>query len=437
MIRTSRKTMSLAAGMAAVMMSMNVGAVDLHTVADVGVGHSDNLGRAQDGTGEADDIIRAGLVFSLLEESQKVNANIQGEIFRYKYQNNTFDDETLGFLNALVDFRITERVLGWSIQNNYGQQMVNIFQPIRPGNRESVNIFSTGPDFNFLFGARTGLDVALRWSDLRYETRPRDNQRTSANVRAYRQVSETRTFGLTVFGETVEFDDQTFNNDLDRYLASGSFTANSDRTNLSFDLGWNWIEVDQTKADGVYYNFSLGRQISGRSSLSFNAGHEFSDSGNLFQFYNGLNGRGNEYGAGAEDADLENTSDPFTNNFARLSYNFTGERTQWIFAADWREEDYEEQDLRDRKIYGLTGQVTRELTESLVFDLFGQVGRREFNAQSREDDDIRVGAGLALVLGQRWTVRVDYDYINRDSTDPNDSYTENRYFLSAQYTLVQ
>ena len=53
------------------------------------------------------------------------------------------------------------------------------------------------------------------------------------------------------------------------------------------------------------------------------------------------------------------------------------------------------------------------------------VGQNDYNID-RKDDDIRAGIGLEYLVWRRFTLGVGYDYMQRDSSVPGESFTVNR-----------
>jgi hypothetical protein len=62
------------------------------------------------------------------------------------------------------------------------------------------------------------------------------------------------------------------------------------------------------------------------------------------------------------------------------------------------------------------------------------IGRNEYN-NGRDDDDIRSGIALEYLVRRRFTLSVGYDYTQRESSVPGESFTNNRFMgtLTVRY----
>lgn len=415
---------------------LTTNAADVSSTAQLGYGFSDNVLRAS--TGEIDsDIITAGLNFLISEETENVFADIDGRVVHYDYASNLFEDETLALFNGQLQLRTDDGRLAWTLEDNYGQQVVNVFEPIRPNNRENVNLFSTGPNVRLPIGQRNVIDLGVRYSDMSYEIRPQDNERHSATLQLIRQMTPNRNFALVLFGEEILYDDQVANIDLDRAQASGRFEVTSARTNLVVDAGWSSIKTQFTESDGLLLDVSFNRQTSPFGNLGLQLGTRFSESGNVFDLFQLTGNRGVGIFGDDATADIENTSDPFRLTYASLSYQVDRGRFDFGTGISWSDEEYENRVDLNREYTSLWANVSRQVSERVRLFMYAQYGKRDFPGRNRFDDDIDFGAGINWTVSRRFSLDLDVSRFDRDSAAADATYDETRVFLTLNYILLE
>ena len=410
-------------------------AVDVGATAELGVGRTDNIART-DTNPIDEDIVTGGLLLTLTEESRNVQADILARAVRYMYQDNTFDDETLGTVNGQVLFTSDNGGFGWLIQDTYGQQIIDVFRPITPNNRENVNVFTTGPDFRIPAGQQNSVVFNLRYTDIAYEVRPQDNDRRSATVQLRRQSTPNRAIALFVTGDDIRYDDQTVNFDLDRLQAFGRLDVTSPRTNMTLDIGWVEIESDITESDGLLAALTLNRQVSPSATLGIAGGTRFSEAGDIFSEFQGPGDRGVGVFDNDATADVENTSDPFRLNYANIDYFYETGRTTFGVGGGWRDEDYEVRDDLNRSLTNINVNVQRRLSTRFRVQAYVRFGKRDFETIGQEDDDLELGALFGLDVGRRLSFNLEATRFERDSNVQAASFKENRFFLTVQYRLL-
>ena len=164
-------------------------AAEINAEFSVGFGISDNIARTPANEVE-ENIGVIGFAFDLTERTQKTDVAIRSNFDYVDYQDDTFDSELVGRLDALLNFFLIDERLTWQVQNNYGQQLIDPLTPSRPDNRENVNYFTTGPTLTLPFGSRSSMGLELLYSNVNYEIRPFDNERVTATIKLGREIRE-------------------------------------------------------------------------------------------------------------------------------------------------------------------------------------------------------------------------------------------------------
>ncbi len=414
-------------------------AADIGADVSVGVGYSDNITRTE--LDPVDDVIGIlGLRFDLDQSTARIDANIRSNAYFLTYDKGTFDDEVIAAVAASVEISLIEERLNWYFGDYFGQQQIDVFQPVRPDNREDVNYFTTGPNIRLPLGVRTAFGADLRYTNVEYEFRTDDNVRGSARVWLGRDISEARTLSINAFAESVEFDDPQFTQDFDRFEGflrwDGGAGRNATglapavgRNVFGIDVGYTELEVDLETASGYLVRADWTRTMTARSTLVMRAGSRYSDQGDIFGDYQNV-----ARGIG-DTEDIDGDGRPFRNNFFDISYN-TQRRLTWVsLQLGWSQEDYELGFDRDRDIFWGRLVLERDFSDKTFVYLNSRFDVRDYKYDPpRKDDDLSIEISFGYRLGRRVTVALQYRYFQRNSTAAAADFKEHRGFLTFTYT---
>src|SRR5690606_20595070 len=121
---------------------------------ELGVGRSTNFARSaitpQDAT-----LKSAGLRFSLLEDTRRVDADLVGDVSLIDYNGSRYSSEVTGSVAGRLGVTLIDDRLRWVVEDSFGQARQDLFTVPTPDNREQVNYFSTGPDVRIGLGAHS------------------------------------------------------------------------------------------------------------------------------------------------------------------------------------------------------------------------------------------------------------------------------------------
>lgn len=395
----------------------------------VGGAWSDNINR-QPEVEEEGSIGQVGLQLGYAQQTRRLSTDINANVMYEHYLDGVFDDDVIGGADGMLIFGIVPERFEWFLQETYGQVNSDPFSAGTPENRESINYFTTGPDFTLGLGGATSLRLSGRYSSTQYEVTELDGERYSASGAFVYQLSGNSAFSLNVVGEELKFDDQLVNADYEQQQAFVRYEAQGARTGLSLDLGYTALEGDTTDANGLLARLALNRRISTASQVTLSAGTEFSDSGDLFRATQG--GRGPT----REAQSVIGSSDPFENRFAALSWDFERNRTGFGLGAMKSEERYETLTDLDRTVTTFNAYFSRDISRLLDVRVFAWHEREEFNAGSFEDEEFRGGASLGWNFARTLQLRFQLERFDRGSTDEATEYTENRASLFLVWSPV-
>ena len=409
----------------------SAGAVEIDVELEVGVGHTDNITRAEDTVAEPaidDTVYEAGLAVTLEHASARADVDLRGSLFFHDYQDGPYDSETLPALDLSSLFRITDQSLSWFLNGNVGQQSIDPFQPVTPDNRENISYLTTGPSFFFPMGPRFSLRADLSYSVVDYEEQPLDNTRKGGQVSFVRQINPTRSLSLNVRGERTDFDFDALFASIDRYDAFLQFSTEGSRNEVTVDLGWSVSERSSVQSEEPLVNVDWRRQISPATSLDVSLGSRVSDAAESF--------RGNQQDS-IDIGDVQNqqgVTDPFREDYAGLSVMYGATRTNLTLGGRWADEDYlSSLTAGDRQILQLFANFSRQLGPHWEFGLFAGHNAYDYEALAREDEDFNAGASLTWRQLRTLEIELRFDRIDRQSTVATDEFTENRAYLGFRY----
>jgi hypothetical protein len=131
-----------------------------------GHGESDNIARStapEDGSYDS-----LGFLADFARNSQRFDLNIHADLESRSYSLDTVDNELVGTVNAGAEVHIVPQRFSWEFRDYHGQGITDPYAAIGPGNREQLNVLSTGPIVDLPLGARTSLELGVTLSRRRF-----------------------------------------------------------------------------------------------------------------------------------------------------------------------------------------------------------------------------------------------------------------------------
>ncbi|MBM0106198.1 hypothetical protein JM946_15810 [Steroidobacter sp. S1-65] len=413
------------AGVMAVLLSSAAHA-ELQAMLEAGVGHSDNIVRAE--VDEVEETIGTiGLQLDWLERTRRIDGEATVDLSYYEYLDNTFESEVVGTANGSLAVAILPERLQWIFEDSFGQAQDDPFAPATPETREDLNYFSTGPDLTVRFGSAGFTRLFGRWSSTTYETSPLDATRTTGGIAFGRRSSPRSELSLNGIAESIDFDSD-LNADYDRKSAFISWRVDASRTLLTTEVGYTWLDRDGSDdtTGSALVNIVVTRDLSASSALLLTLGSQLGDTGDSLR--SALTG--NVVGVGSQ---ITATADPFENRVVSLEYRFRRSRTGFALGASYNDDEYQTQTQFDRTRYVYNAAFSRRLTGTLELELGAALNSEDFVNTGIETDELRFDAGLNWrafrTLGFRFLVE---RYV-RETADGSGEFQENRAFLTLAY----
>jgi hypothetical protein len=394
---------------------------------EVGAEHSDNVARVPvDEQSETNGTARLGVVLERVRP--RYEAKLNGDVQYRRYSEDTFGSDVVGGLAGRLDWLILPEHFVWVFEDNYGQVTSDPLQADTPDNREQTNFFSTGPDITVPLGARTVLLASGRYSDNYYEESSQGSQSMEGTVGIGRKLAEQTTLSLNGSISEIEYDESDVFPDYtitEGYLRLEAVGA---RTTVEADAGYTEAERDGQTSDGPLFRLSLTYQITGRSIVSLEAGHVFSDSGTAFRVDQSALGPGSDVNTTLAAGDV------FRDTYAYLG--FTTERDRGGFSATvfGRKERHEDVIGLDRDIVGADFSALRSLTQRIDLNFEGGYSDESFVVGDVAFQEWFVGLGLGWRLTPKVSLQASvYHHVGSGDGTTRD-YEENRAYVGIRYS---
>ena len=414
------------AGMAALLLPFAIAAhaEGLAFEASTGVGISDNVTRVE--TNEIDETIATGLLkFSYDKYTKRITADVAGNFAYNDYLDDTYESDLIGNFAGAASFALVEDRVFLIASDYFGQVLGDPFAPSTPDNHENLNYLTTGMRANFNFTPALRFEAGGSYAVATYETTLLDSTNVIWDAGLTRTMSSSSTIGLNVRQAEFEYDDDVV--DATNYDQSEGFlryTVDGARTKLSIDAGYGRIDRDVAGVDsGLLFRVEAARSLSGRSTLTFDAGQEFSNSAAAFA----SSQSGQVLGLASESG--QQTGYPFLNQHASLSWDILGARTGITVAASWQKQVYDDLTFFDQSFTELAVTASRDWTPTLSTDLNLSYGEGHFELRGGNYSDLETGLSLKWNMTRHLALSATYDYLKRQSNTTGGDYTENRAWL--------
>ncbi|MFK7730984.1 MAG: hypothetical protein AB8B48_05120 [Pseudomonadales bacterium] len=237
-------------------------ALDLSLQLGGGFQNSDNIELNDEGE-LSDDLREAFIGFQLEEDSPLyfVDLNYVARIRDYK--DDVVEDDNLFAGRAEFTLHAIANRLNWEFLHLRADLLTNAEDNDIPDNRETRNVYATGPDFILEPSTVDDLILRLRYTEIDFEqTENANNERISGALVWERELGPVSRLSALVGVEDVEYElsgaEQTF------LRASAQYEADVRLGNYSIRLGYNEAEsLDGRDVSGLLARVLFAYQING------------------------------------------------------------------------------------------------------------------------------------------------------------------------------
>ncbi len=396
---------------------------------------SDNITRV--GANALSDWINIGDVTLYLRDptAQTLRTDIFLDARYEDYSKDTVADRTLLTLNSNITWLIVPEGLSWVLEDYYGQTYRDVLLADVPSNQLNVNVVSTGPDASLRLNPVNTLNASLRAGKYNAEqvvaTDPnRDSNRYYGLVGWRYTASATTNLSLNYDTTRRVFQDTKINTDYD--LHNVFFRLESRRTarsSVSLDLGKSRIVPDglaAIDANLVRAQYTLRMGVASNLLIAVNS--QLTDTSNAILSSGGVSSVTTPIGTVG------------SSNIYRIQEVDATYTQQRGYGSDRlrlfvRRQDYEGGSL-DQDRAGAYLDVGFGLTDTLSGAVFGDYINTHYTDRLDKDRDGRVGIRFSYRARQRLVFGLEARRTNRDSSDVERNYDENRAIVSIAYRSI-
>lgn len=376
--------------------SLNINALDLSVQLGGGFQRSDNIELNDEG--ELSEDLREAFVGLQIEEDSPLYFADLNYVARIRdYKDDVIEDDNLFSGRAEVTLHAIANRLNWEFLHLRADLLTNAEDNDIPDNRETRNVFATGPDIIMEPSTVDDLILRLRYTEINFEqTEDANNERISGALVWERELGPVSRLSAVVGVEDVEYElneaEQTF------LRASAQYEADVRLGNYSVRLGYNEAEsLDGRDVSGLLARLLFAYQING-NDFEILYGRELTDTSI------GLIENRTEDSILTDTFSLDDGTD---SNFETIdilelqnldiTYRTANlcQRCIWTVSGFLDKFDFADQE-RDQKFSGINTSLRYNITRRLDAVIEGGYAINEFLQElpEREDDTIFYGFGL-------------------------------------------
>ena len=250
-------------------------AAEFAPFARTGIVYSDNISRLGSHPDAATMFgLELGANLSVETESNYARINAAATGYTVDSAPAEYRDEVLGKIDADWLFDLVPERLQWVTAESFGQVAGRSYQQIQPGNREDVNVFSSGPQFAMELGPKTSLGASLRYLKTDYSRTALDNHGHSAALSATWKPTELQSYSLHAERERTDFSSSLLESDSVRRIF-GRWELFSRRSQFVLQAGASRLETASKAHDEPTYLASLNTAAGAYSNVQLLASRSF------------------------------------------------------------------------------------------------------------------------------------------------------------------
>ncbi|MBS0394456.1 MAG: outer membrane beta-barrel protein [Proteobacteria bacterium] len=412
-----------------------------------GATRTDNATLSQGGP--SDTIATAGGSLDFFRDTDRLHADINGVLSTDKYLDNSFPTYVRGRLIANTAYQFIEERLSWTATDTYGQVNADPLAPAVPTNLVNANVFATGPDARIPLAAATDLALGARYSQTdfgRNATVEVNDRRYSGNVGVIHRLSAATAVSINASASRTDYRTEG-SPSYDETEAFLRLQFRRARTDFTLDAGAAELKERDSTVHDPLLRATLLRQMTPSSSVYLEVGSEFQDAGLAFQsaltgkelnggqlYYGNGPGGVNNGAIGTLPADVILTQNALRADYARISLDYTRQRTGFDVTAGERRERYQFGGADfDRNIFLATALITRQFRPTLDGHILVTYMRRSPEGAQPADRTKQGEAALEWKPGSMLTVTLAYQRDDRSADVGGFAYVDNRVFLGLTF----
>jgi hypothetical protein len=408
-------------------------------VPSLGVNVKNHSDVYKNGTDVEDTVYAPYLGLRFSESNSNINTSVDFYAVYEDYQDNSYSASDLYDVNAFLDWIILPDRFVWAFEDYASTQRINVLGLEVPDNLQTVNVFSTGPDFSYQYEVWSIL-AKLRYGDIQYSSSKSDGRFTSVSTALRRDINEySRATGALALRNNDY--DAAFLDDYDVMKGFISYSRDLPTGDFLADFGFNRVEYDSgAKEDSPYIKLSLAMRPTGSFGFEVSVQDEIADA--ISRAYSATESRISVFDTAADSGFLFSplsdlaTAGVYRARDAKAGINYSAGVVKLGLGASSADKDYINA-RADSQVLAFRGYANFLLTQLLSFTVGGSYQEVDYDA-SLTDPEINdeITRGYAVV-NYRWTETITtglgFSTEERTSTDATREFANDIIFFSLKY----
>jgi len=383
-----------------------------------------------------------GLTGSLfyLENTVDVTSRVLAQVERRHFYGNSFNDDTIGFLDGAGVWTISPRQLTWTVEDTFRMVQHDLTAPDTPSNLTQSNTLSTGPDYTLSMSPTNSVVIGGRYGRFDIKNDNRDSQRRTGYLRGVHALSSQAKLSLNYEATQIYFEPGALAySKISREDLYGRLENLSGANNTVVDLGTSRVtqygdaSAPSSLGPSGFARLTVLEKLSSQSTLRFAYSHQVSDT--FTDFLLGVAGSTapRDPPIALPIAPTFASIDLYRSQRSELAYANNDGRFGYTLQVYGRRVDFATQDQNDFWERGGTFLWAWVFSGAVRFNASAFSNNRTYTSIDRQDIDRTYDAGGTYRVNANITARIYVARIERHSTVPLNSYVDNRIVLTLGY----
>ncbi|HIP69380.1 MAG TPA: hypothetical protein EYH06_12480 [Chromatiales bacterium] len=404
----------------------------------VGVKVEQHSNVGKDTANQEDTIVAPFVAFDYKEANSTISTAVNFNATHEEYLDDTFSSLNLVDINAFADWRIIPERFIWAFDDFATTQRISAIDTSSPDNLQTVNVFSTGPDFVFSEGIWSLLGK-FRYGDTNYSETDEDSVFYGGSFAVQREINEYSRIASGVIYRTNDFDEASLSDydvgkifiDYARDLPSGK---------LLVGIGASYADINNEKDDTEpYFKLLLSYQPTGLFTVDLSAVNEFSDDAG--RAYDATSSR--QTGKQKAGTGLDESTQPgvYRSRKASLTGKYSASLFSWDITGFLAEKSFVEGGQFDvvegtgfdTEEVGAEANVAWLLSERMTFNIGGSYKETDYPVEAFTDEEYKASASLGYRITRNLFTSVGVSREEKQSNDVAREFDDDVVFFSLFY----
>jgi hypothetical protein len=325
--------------------------------------YSDNPARTA--TGESATALDGLVGLRIAHQSPLLFADADLSELQRAYVEGHLPSETIpnGYLNLLAG--PPGGLFNWTVKDSFGQISAEPFAALLVGDRQNVNILSTGPNLRIPLDSQDHLDLTARYGRDTFSDSTLDDQNYRGEAQMTHDIGSASQLGLGYSYERIKFRDVTFSNAALKE-AYGKYALSGARTYIVLEAGADQLDQPPTPRSSTAHVLALlQRHLSERTTLEIAYRHGITDAANAF-----VSASRNQFTAGT-DQNVQPRAVPFVGSEGYAQLTRSSGRLLLAVAATGSRETFPSAPASNRHTWGANLSADYQLSSLLTLTVRG------------------------------------------------------------------